>query len=205
MFFSPSLNDIISAMNRKNYILYQGSGRSTRNLNIVGIRRKNITPGKFDDTIAIFYLIPGAYDLIMFPITTDPSPFYLKKPSNISGTAILKEGQYVDTYAIDTHRPPSGKNHLALCQRLGKVTVWRDNSKDGKMNFQNPDFGMHGINIHRGPKNGKWNDPDPNYSAGCQVFADRDDFSIFMKRCGKEKIETNSNVFTYTLLNEADF
>ena len=63
---------------------------------------------------------------------------------------------------------------------------------------------MFGINIHKGPKNGDWNSKNKNYSAGCQVFADSDDFELFMRRCRKESDDVK-NIFTYTLLNEGDF
>lgn len=139
-----------------------------------------------------------------FSITTDPSPHYLRHPVNAKGTAILKEGQYLDTHSVSMHSPPSGNKHQAVCQRLGKVTVFRDSNKDGKLNLVNPESGMFGINIHKGPVNGDWDSKNLNYSAGCQVFADADDFQIFMDRCKKESTEAG-NKFTYTLLNESDF
>jgi hypothetical protein len=42
---------------------------------------------------------------------------------NAKGTAILKEGQYRATYAIDIHNRGRTGGHKALCQRLGNVTV----------------------------------------------------------------------------------
>lgn len=202
--FLPSLSEILNVMKSKNYRVYEGNNPSNRSFNIVGIRNKALSPDKFDDTLAIFHLIPGATDLLMFPITTDPSPYYLKNPVNSKGTAVLKEDQYVDTYAISQHSPPSGNKHQAVCQRLAKVTVFRDGDKDGKLNFKSPDLGMHGINIHRGPSNGDWDSKNKNYSAGCQVFADADDFNIFMSRARDER-KNVGNVFTYTLLNQKDF
>ena len=139
-----------------------------------------------------------------FSITTDPSPHYLKHPINAAGAAILKEGQYVDTHKVAMHAPAGGGHHQAVCQRLGNVTVYRDNNKDGKLNLVNPQSGMFGINIHKGPLNGDWKSNNPNFSAGCQVFADADDFQLFMARCKKEAAEV-ANKFTYTLLNESDF
>lgn len=205
MLFSPSLERILAVMQSKNYKLYRSAKPAERSLNLVGIRRKTLSPDKFDDTLALFHLIPGASDLLLFPITTDPSPYYLRKPVTSKGTAILKEAQYVNVYKITQHAPPSGNKHEAVCQRLGKVTVFRDNNKDGKLDLVNPEQGMFGINLHRGPKNGNWESNNPNYSAGCQVFADADDFALFMARCKKEREETKQNIFTYTLLNESDF
>jgi hypothetical protein len=204
MFFMPTLEQITGVMESKRYRLYKGRRPGERGLNLVGIRRKTASPDKFDDTIAIFYLIPGAADVMYFSITTDPSPHYLRRPVNSNGTAILKEGQYVDTHKVARHSPPSGNAHQAVCQRLGEVTVFRDNNKDGKLNFVNPESGMFGINIHKGPNNGNWESNNRIYSAGCQVFADADDFQVFLTRCNKEANDAG-NVFTYTLLNESDF
>jgi len=138
MSFMPSLDQILAVMQAKSYRLYTGSSTKSRGLNIVGIRSKADSPNKFDDTLAIFFLVPGAADLMPFAITTDPSPHYLKKPVNPLGTAILKEGQYIDTHSVSMHSPPSGNKHLAVCQRLGKVAVYRDNTKDEKLNYVNP-------------------------------------------------------------------
>lgn len=206
MLFTPSLQALINLMKSKNYKLYENADISKRSLNIVGIRNASDAPNKFDDTLAIFFLIPGASDLMYFPITTDPSPHYLKHPINVAGTAILEEGQYVDVYSVAMHSPPSGNSHQAICQRNGSVTVYRDNNRDSKLNYVNPQAGADfGINLHRGPDNGNWDSANPNYSAGCQVFADSSDFALFMSRCKQEKQSTGKNLFTYTLLNEKDF
>ena len=145
--FKPSIDQIKKVMETKGYIIF--SGVESRGLNIVGIRNQPNSPDKFDDTIVLFYLVSAAPDLMYFSITTDPSTHYLQKPVSSHGCAILKEGQYSDTYDVSMHMPPSGNNHMAVCQRLGKVSVYRDNTKDGKLNFVNPETGMFGINIHK--------------------------------------------------------
>ena len=88
MFFTPTLDQIATVMTGKGYKLYKGKNQGDRGLNLVGIRRKTASPDKFDDTIAIFFLVPGAADIMYFSITTDPSPHYLKHPINSAGTAI---------------------------------------------------------------------------------------------------------------------
>src|SRR4051812_24876558 len=98
MAFAPSLDQILNVMRGKGYVLYESSNTAGRTLNIVGIRRKTLTPDKFDDTLAVFNLFPSAFDFMLFPITTDPSPHYLRHPVSRNGTAILKAAQYVDTY-----------------------------------------------------------------------------------------------------------
>lgn len=143
------------------------------------------------------------WDIYYYPITTDPSPHYLKRPINANGTAILKEGQYIGTHAIDIHQRGRPGAHKALCQRLGNVTVYRDNNKNSKLDYTSPQSGMFGINIHRGPRNGDWDSENTIYSAGCQVFADSRHFDDFMQKCefGRSAF---GNKFTYTLLNERD-
>lgn len=60
MFFTPSLDEITNVMKKKGYKLYTGKKKGERGLNLVGIRRSAASPAKFDDTIAIFFLIPPA-------------------------------------------------------------------------------------------------------------------------------------------------
>jgi hypothetical protein len=120
---------------------------------------------------------------------------------NRQGTAILKSGQYVDTYAIDYH----DNRYLALCQRLKPVTVIRDADRNDLLNFfAETSTGMYGINIHRSSYN-KSNElligPD---SAGCQVFRNNEDFLEMMKAAEISK-NKYGNKFTYTLIDERDF
>ena len=56
----------------------------------------------------------------------------------------MKEGQYVDTFAIDYHQ---GK-YLALCQRWKPIIVYRDRNKNNVFEFENEESGMFGGNIH---------------------------------------------------------
>jgi hypothetical protein len=186
-------------MQAKDYRVYD-TPEVDWNLNIVGIRTTPASAKKFDDTLVVFHRFLGVWDITYYPITTDPSDHYLRNPINSKGTAILKEGQYKGAYKIAKH---NGK-YQALCQRNGKVTVYRDKTKDGRLNFTSPDTGMFGINIHKGPKNGTFNTRNSIYSAGCQVFADSRHFFEFMAKC-KFGRTAFSNQFTYTLLTEADF
>ena len=172
------------------------------NLNIVGIRSANNSPVNFDDTLAVFHKFLGNWHIAYYPITTDPSDFYLRKPVNPDGTAILVEGQYPGVYKIDLHN----NNYYALCQRLGEVRVYRDNNRNGDLNLIPASIqqDMFGINIHKGPLNGSWDTKNKRYSAGCQVFADTRHFNEFMLKCRNGE-KAFGNKFTYTLLNERDF
>ena len=119
---------------------------------------------------------------------------------NRKGTAILKPNQYRSAYKLDLH---SGK-YLALCQRKGKVDVYRDNDKDYilEMDESTIDRGMFGINIHR---SSEWRDVDvvEKYSAGCQVFQKKKEFDVFIELCEKSA-DIYGNSFTYTLINLKD-
>lgn len=197
----PNIEKIIEVMERKGYKVFDNDATEW-NLNIIGIRSKNLRPDKFDDTLIVFHKFLGAWQTAYYPITTDPSGHYLVNPEIAAGTAILVEGQYRGVYEIDMHRG----SYKALCQRGGNVKVYRDNNRDGILNM-NPaaiQEGMFGINIHKGPRNGNWDTRNTIYSLGCQVFADSRHFNEFMLKC-KYGAASFGNSFTYTLLNERDF
>lgn len=173
------------------------------NVNIVGIRTNDVTTNVFNDYMVVWYwammnskVLPQFF---IWPITTDPGLYYLNNPSNVYGTAILKEGQYKNTFAIDYH----GGKYLALCQRLAPVTVYRDRNKDNVLDFKNEQTGFFGINIHRASYAsivgmvGK-------FSAGCQVFQNPADFKDFMTIIQSAE-GLWKNEFTYTLITENQF
>lgn len=168
-------------------------------LNIVGIRAATHLPDAFDDVICLFYHDGTRWQLFSYPATTDPGMHYLKNPINEAGTAILRPGQYKDSYGIGLHRGL----YTALVQ-LRPVTVIRDFNRDGKLDFSSgrQQTGMFGINIHRAEQNGSAKFV-AGYSAGCQVFANAADFNAFMALCQQHK-QRYGNRFTYTLLQHSD-
>lgn len=200
----PTLEQVLNAMTNKGYRVYD-TQQVDWNINIVGIRANVKKPDKFDDWLVVFHQFQGEWDTRFYQITTDPSPFYLKNPINNKGCAVLKAGQYIGTHKLDIHRRGKSGAHKALCQRLGVVTVYRDNNKDGfiDLNPAKEDTGMYGINIHRGPRNGQWTENNDIYSAGCQVFSDDRKFDEFLLMC-ESAADAFGNKFTYTLLDESD-
>lgn len=167
-------------------------------LNIVGVRSDSTRPNTFDDTIYVFFNnSEGKLIEHRFQATTDPGTYWLKNPMNPQGTAILKEGQYLNTYALGLHR---GK-YMALVQRR-PVTVLRDYDRNAVLDFLNgtPDTGLFGINIHRASETGTTKVVE-HYSAGCQVFANATDYLLFMTICERHK-QLYGNQFTYTLIDE---
>jgi hypothetical protein len=185
---------IINALRFKTYETYIRPFE----LNIIGIRNESTVPNRFDDEIHIFFKNNSKLWIhYIFPATTDPGTYWLKNPMNPQGTAILSQGQYKDAYQVGLHR---GK-YYALVQRK-PVTVLRDYDRNAILDFQNgrPETGMFGVNIHHASVNGTTKTVD-NYSAGCQVFANINDFNLFMQLCEKHK-QLYGNSFTYTLIDK---
>jgi hypothetical protein len=166
-------------------------------LNIVGLRSQQLIPNVFNDTINLLFRDDkGNWQHHCYHATTDPGTYWLKNPLNPQGTAILKEGQYVNSHMIGKHR----QVYTALVQR-NPVTVIRDVKRDGLLNLNGKeDTGLFGINIHRAKQAGTTKLID-KFSAGCQVFANANDFSAFMELCHRHK-QLYGNGFTYTLLRE---
>lgn len=174
------------------------------NLNIVGVRNDSGDASKFDDFLNILYKIDGEWVCDVYPATTEPGPSILKRPLKSvqhKGTAILVPDQYRSTYRIGTHG--GRRSYTALIQRGAQVRVVRDNNRDSKPDYHNPEEqGWFGINIHR-----HWgSDARVNtggVSAGCQVFQSSKDFYEFMDTC-QESADKWGNSFTYTLIEEND-
>jgi hypothetical protein len=189
---AKSIRALIATLRNKGYVLYN----KPYQLNIVGVRKDSTVPNKFDDLIYVFYKNDkGDWEGKYFTATTDPGTYYLKNPLSNLGTAILKEGQYVDSYAIGPHKG----QYDALVQ-VKPITVYRDYDRNAILDFNNgrEEKGMFGVNIHKAGKDSK--DVD-TWSAGCQVFQKSDDFNTFMNLARKHR-ELNGNKFTYTLIDE---
>lgn len=170
------------------------------NLNIIGIRNPNLVANSFDDTMVVIYKFGGEWITKVYPITTDAGTYWLKNPMSNKGTAILVPNQYRGVYSIDLHN----NKYYALCQRNGKVEVYRDNDKDVILDMDSAKIekGMFGINIHRSNPFSESLKVD-KFSAGCQVFKRVKDFNEFMEICQKSKALWG-NSFTYTLIKESD-
>ena len=187
-------------LQEKGYAFFE---KGNYNLNIVGVRNDSGDASKFDDFINVIYKVNGAWECDTYPVTTEPGSSILQRPLEAvahKGTAILVPGQYRSTYKIDWHGSQH-KGHMALCQRGGQVSVWRDNNRDSTPDYHGPeDKGWYGINIHKH----RGSDARVNTggsSAGCQVFQSSKDFAEFMETCDESR-DNWGNSFTYTLLEE---
>lgn len=197
----PTLAQVSGAMKDLGYTIYGGIDRSGRkrnyDLNIFGVRTANITAGAFDDWLGVFWMNwdTDAWEFHIWPATTDPGTFYLDQPLNVSGTAIMVDGQYPYSYQSGLH-----KNKYEALVQCRPVKVYRDDNRDEILDMM-PDTiqrGLFGINIHRASADhrstrvGKW-------SAGCQVVADPRDFAQLMDICSLAE-DVWGPTFCYTLL-----
>ena len=186
------LKNILNQLKEKNYLIFEKPNQ----LNIIGIRSTE-EPNKFDDTMFVFWKNEegGKWFSKEYPITTDIGTYYLKNPMNKKlGSAMLKEGQYKDTYKVGKHR---GK-YDALVQAKD-VTTYRDYDRNATFDFgQKEVTGKFGINIHKAGEN---SNEVNNWSAGCQVFKKSKDFAEFMELVKKQK-NLYGNTFTYTLIDK---
>ena len=197
----PTRQQIETAVKAKGYKWFENGDY---NLNIVGVRNAetlNEVTNKFDDYMTLSYKEDGEWKFHCFDCTTDPGIHWVENIMREEGVAILKEDQYRGSHKIRLHQ---GK-YEALGQQK-PVTVYRDNNEDGTydLNEDNTQTGLFGINIHRATKwEGKKSTQIDKWSAGCQVIAANDDFSLFMEICHKARA-TWGNSFTYTLINSND-
>lgn len=170
------------------------------NVNIIGVRNPNPVANSFDDTMICAYKVKDQWVLKEWQVTTDAGTYWLENPLNAKGCALLVPNQYRGVYKIDKHR----NKYYALCQRNGEVEVYRDDTKDQILNFDDAtkQWGYFGINIHRSNPYSESTSVD-KWSAGCQVFKKVEDFNEFMTICNKAREEW-SNSFTYTLIKQED-
>jgi lysozyme len=197
----PTLAEVSGGMRNLGYTIYDGTDRSGRkrnyDLNLFGIRTADTVAGAFDDWLGVFWMNwdTDAWEFHIWQATTDPGIYYLNQPLNVSGTAIMAEGQYPSSYEIGLHK---GK-YEALVQ-CKPIKAYRDNDRDEILDMM-PDTiqkGLFGLNIHRASADYRSIRVD-KWSAGCQVVADPRDFARLMDICQLAG-EVWGPTFSYTLL-----
>ena len=199
---SYTREQIESAVEAKGYKWFDDESNRGYDVNIVGVRNTSPVAYKkvtnlFDDHLTIsFKDEKGVWQFYCWMATCDPGKKGVMEFHNKNGVARLVPGQYRGVWSIDKHQ---GK-YEALCQRNGKVKVYRDANKDLIFEEKNIDEGIFGINIHKAGQDSTWVD---GWSAGCQVFKKVKDFDEFMKIC-KKAAKIHGNKFSYTLLESTD-
>ena len=206
----PTVDQLRAACARKGYQFFE---QGDYNINLIGIRSKNRTAGRWDDLFVIAYKVGGKWEIQYVHGTTDPGQTELTSPSfaegKKNGTAIVAPGQYRSLWRIGKHR-----GHRALVQ-AGKVLLYRDNNRDAVLDFDPTsrkwwDY-RAGINFHPtwGAKRviDYLRDWVYNWSAGCQVpalHAESKEWSDIMDLF-ELAAKTWGELFTYTLFDESDF
>jgi hypothetical protein len=188
-----NIRAVIKALKSKGYKIYE----KPYQLNIVGIRDDSVKPNKFDDRMYVFWKDDkGKWEGKYYTVTTDTGTYWLKNPMHPMGAALLKEGQYANSYVLGNH-----KGYRAIVQNK-PVTVIRDYDRDDELDFKSGRemTGNFGINIHRAGSSGDTVDVD-KWSAGCQVFSNANDFQEFLNLAEKHN-KLYGNSFTYTLIDE---
>ena len=168
-------------------------------LNLIAVRHQDTRANTFNDLFCVLYKLKNKWVLEQFKCTTDPGVFYREKPCNVDGTAIVVPGQYRSLWTFGFHQ---GK-YPALVQNK-PITVFRDANKDEALDMdvnQNKQTGYFGINCHRANANHESTQVD-KWSAGCQVFANPEDFDVFMALC-RASAKKWGNTFSYTLLEQS--
>ena len=196
---SYTREQIEAAVKAKGYVWFEGA--KDYDVNIVGIR--NNTPSiadkvtnVFDDFITLSFKENGIWKFYIWNSTTDPGKKGVEHFHNAKGVARLVPGQYRGAWIVALHQ---GK-YEALCQRKGKVSVYRDVDRNATFSESIIDTGMFGINIHKAGQDSTWVE---NWSEGCQVFKRVKDFDIFLKYC-KKASKIYGNQFSYTLIKSTD-
>lgn len=157
---------------------------------VVAVRSNKDTPDAFDDVAYSFITkTPKRYT-----ITTNPGTYWLQNFLNpgAGGTAVLADDrQYIFSWKKGMHH---GKPAFV---QMKPVLIFRDANKDTRTDESGePVWGMYGINLHRAGKKSVLN---LKWSAGCQVWANEDEFEDFLNDCDLKRVVI---LPAYTLLKE---
>ena len=99
------------------------------NLNIVGVRKRNGKPGKWDDALRVFWKRGAVWNSAQFECTVDPSLLYLnKRQLNVKGTAVLYgPAQYRGAFEKGMHKGKVLEEigpFSAGCQVIRRANDW---------------------------------------------------------------------------------
>lgn len=187
-----SYNNLKKELEARSYPFYTAQ----YDLNLFGIRAAETRAGHFDDTLGLAWVDEeGEEWMFQVPGTTDPGAYYLERPLNWLGTAILAPGHYPKMYRPGKHR---GK-YRALVQ-VGPCVVIRDNNRDRVLDYSGKRYtGLYGINFHRALAKGITLYVGP-HSAGCQVVKQAHDLDYTLSLADKQKLWIGSDYVSYSLL-----
>lgn len=158
---------------------------------LVWLRTDMVFSNKYDDFVVCYKAGRIVYTA---PASTTAGDFYIYNPftvGGITGTAVAVAQQ-----VTNSHRFVTSSNWKTLWlgapyfMQVLPITIYRDGTKDRNVDQINRQFGLFGINFHKGGI-GNWVN---KHSAGCQTVPDKDWFEI----C---KRFNNGQLIDFTLLD----
>jgi hypothetical protein len=186
--------------------LYNFYNAEWEEVNIFGVRNeKDADKDQFNDIIGI----ATDTEIFRFVGTTDPGQYWVKNPityNGVTGAAHLVEGFYKGVWMIGLHAANTNFSHEAFLQIGNAVSIWRDVNENNIDDGEPRQKGYFGINLHRASVN-----VDAqvigNYSAGCQVIRNVDDFRKLLsiaKESNNYKTKGSRAQFSYLLMNRKE-
>ncbi len=142
---------------------------------LVWLRTDMVFSNKYDDFVVCYKAGRIVY---VAPASTTAGDFYIYNPftvGGITGTAVAVAQQ-----VTKSHRFVTSSNWKTLWlgapyfQQILPITIYRDGTKDRNVDQINRQFGLFGINFHKGGL-GNWVN---KHSAGCQTVPDAHWFEI---------------------------
>ena len=199
---SDSFNDLIGCLYKVPKLPNSNILEIQKHLNIfllnnIELKEDGLNGKETNQSITLYQSLIDTHQVFFAQGTTVPGVYWLKKPENKMGCAVLEhDKQFKDLWKIGFHK---GKlNHEALVQ-CNSCEVIRDaNLNNIAGDSTTKDFGLFGINCHRANINGKTLRVS-QWSAGCQVFNEADNLNRLLNL---SKYFNKSGQFTYSLLSE---
>lgn len=142
---------------------------------LVWLRTDMVFSNKYDDFVVCY---KSGRIVYVAPASTTAGDFYIYNPftvGGITGTAVAVAQQ-----VTKSHRFVTSSNWKTLWlgapyfQQILPITIYRDGTKDRNVDQINRQFGLFGINFHKGGL-GNWVN---KHSAGCQTVPDAHWFEI---------------------------
>jgi hypothetical protein len=176
-----TVDRVIAAIQKKNYSFYANTAYGKNKLNIVGVRATNKAfnspvSNYFTDYVVMFYYDDKGLRLerIGWQTTAPGLTYEASKFGGAGRTIMMQEGQYKDSYVRGLHL---GK--IDTLVQAKSMNYHRDESLNAQYNSVNITAGIFGTNIH---PSGNYSNSDSNklinnWSAGCQVLNDSNDYN----------------------------
>jgi hypothetical protein len=200
------------ALRKKGYAFFEAGDY---NLNIIGVRNKQIFDNKFSDRLILLYKVNGIWRTLETAWTTlagtagkggEQNPLTAQETgTGVSGTAVIIPNQYRRVYKfVDNYFLWLSYPYFA---QVNNMQYWRDNDKNGKITKGKIYSGNYATNLHRMSNNNEprtvINDMFVAWSQGCNGSPEPEYKKILP--IVRESVKRYGDIFTYTLLDKEDF